>query len=127
MNNVQLFYCNGEPIPIVASDCTLSVSDNHAEQAESLAKSYSMSFDVTIQDDDLRYLITATPRFTQKEVQVMFRSIERRLCVVFVVMVRKESEEDYNPLDIVCRTPRQLRDWFRTTHHMRTNYTIKYL
>lgn len=68
--------------------------------------------------------ICRSVKFSREEVKRMFHAVTHRQCVVFDIHLEM-TDGSIKSGEIVCRLPRQLREFFRHTYHLRCPYRIE--
>lgn len=121
---------NGQEIASGIGEIKLTPSTEQPKTETPIDWSSPPSFEITAtitNDDQVAELISDIIRrskFSRKEVKRMFYAVTHHQKVVFAVRLEfndgtiKESE-------IVCRLPRQLREFFVHTYHLRCPYRIE--
>lgn len=123
-------FANGQEIASGIGEMKLTPSAEQLETEEPMDWSNLSSFEITgtiTNDDQVAELINDIIRrskFSRKEMKRMFYAVTHHQKVVFDIRLEfidgtiKEGE-------IVCRLPRQLREFFGHTYHLRCPYRIE--
>ena len=123
-------FANGQEIASGIGEMKLTPSAEQPETEAPTDWNTPLSFEITgtiTNDDQVADLISDIIRrskFSRKEVKRMFYAVTHRQRVVFDIRLEMQ-DGSIKEGEIVCRLPRQLREFFSHTYHLRCPYRIE--
>ena len=124
-------FANGQEIASGIGEMTLTPSAEQPETEAPTVWNNPPSFEITgtiTNDGQVAEWINDIIRrskFSRKEVKRMFYAVTHHQKVVFDIRL-EFNDGTIKEGEIVCRLPRQLREFFGHTYHLRCQYRIEY-
>ena len=126
MNNNISIFCGGKKVASGISNEPIHIPVIPAENKDQFPKTITGHGTVTIDAKGEKWFkdMMQSFYFNRKEIKQMFHAVTHGKAVIFDVKAEL-NDGTIKDGEIVCNRPRQLREFFRLTKHIKCNYRIK--